>query len=80
MRLFDHKSEKVLHGVTVFLTKDEAEELRDSVIGLLKQPEYAAHDHIYCKDYKKELIVCIYNEEDLTGFDERSKRLISLDE
>jgi hypothetical protein len=80
MRLLDQRSEKSLQSVTVYLTKDEAEELRDSVIGLLNEPPFHAHNHIYSKDYKKELTICIYNEDDLAGFDERSKRLIVSDE
>jgi len=80
MRLLDQKSDAALKSVTVYLTKDEAEELRDSVIALLEQPQFAAHHHVYCKEFKKELTVCIYNEDDLTGFDERSKRLIAKDE
>ena len=80
MRLLDQSSEKALQSVTVYLTKDEAEELRDSVQSLLEQPTFQAHHHVYSKDFKRELTICIYSEGDLAGFDERSKRLIANDE
>jgi hypothetical protein len=69
MRLLDQKSEKALESVTVYLTQSEAEELRDSVIALLREPHHA-HYHINSNDFKKELTICIYNENDLSGFGE----------
>jgi len=79
MRLLDQRSEKSLQSVTVYLTQSEAEELRDSVLALLGEPRNN-HCHVYCKDFKKELAICIYDEHDLSGFDDRSKRLIINDE
>ena len=80
MRLLDQTGDSALKSIIVYLTRAEAEELRDSVNDLLEHSNYAAHHHIYCKDFKRELTICIYNEDDLAGFDERSKRLIANDE
>jgi len=79
MRLLDQRSDISLQSVTVYLTQNEAEELRDSVLALLKEPRNS-HFHINSEDFKKELTICIYTEGDTTGFDERSKRLIANDE
>jgi hypothetical protein len=37
------------------------------------------HEHVSSSDYKKQITVCIYDAENLEGFDERSKQLINED-
>jgi hypothetical protein len=62
----------------LYLTPDEASELRNSLNAILKEPR-ARHEHVSSEDYSKEITVCIYDPTDLAGFDERSKHLILAD-
>jgi hypothetical protein len=79
MRLLDGKTDRALARLTVYLTREEAEELRDSLSALLATSG-VRHEHVSSSDYKKELTVCLYNEANLDGFNERSKTLIRNDE
>ncbi|MBI4701016.1 MAG: hypothetical protein HY744_07635 [Deltaproteobacteria bacterium] len=81
MRILDEGSDKALNMVTLFLLRSEAVELRDRLSALL-QREYSAgnHEHTSSADYQKEITVCIYNEGDLRGFDDRLRRLVRNDE
>lgn len=75
MRLLDERSDRALHRVTLYLTRSEAVELRDSLTDLLAQVS-ASHSHIPSSDYQKELTICIYDEGNLAGLSERSRKLI----
>jgi hypothetical protein len=75
MRLLDEKSGQSLARVILYLTRDEAAELRDSLNALLGSSG-DRHEHVSSADYRKELTVCLYDEGNLHGFDERSRRLI----
>ena len=60
MRITGQDNARLLDNVTVYLTKPEAEELRDSLNALLEGPE-DRHEHI--SDYTEgiELTVCLYD-------------------
>lgn len=79
MRLLNQDEDKPLSRVLVFLTKSEALELRDSVDVLLENSA-GRHEHISSEDYRKEITVCIYDQDNLESFDNRSKTLIVNDE
>ena len=76
MRILDEVTDQSLSAIAIYLTTSEAEELRDSLEQLLKNWE-SRHEHVSSSDYKRQITVCIYDPENLEGFDERSKRLIT---
>lgn len=78
MRMLDEDRDSSLNRVTLYLTRSEASELRDSLDALMKDRR-ERHEHVPSEDYNKELTVCIYDAGDLKSFNERSKRLIILD-
>lgn len=75
MRILDESSDKPLNNIILYLTKTEASELLDSLNEIIKKPSNN-HTHISGENYQKELTVCIYDTQDLNGFDDRSKKLI----
>jgi hypothetical protein len=68
-----------LDAAIVYLTKQEAAELRDS-LELILADNLGRHEHISSADHRKEFPVCIYEMDHLKGFDDRSKRLILEDQ
>ncbi|HRD56297.1 MAG TPA: hypothetical protein PLC42_07885 [Parachlamydiaceae bacterium] len=75
MRILDEISNNSLDNITIYLTSAEAKELRDSIDDLLKKP-LNNHAHISDESFKKEITICIYNVNNLNGFNERSLDLI----
>ncbi|MDN3505885.1 MAG: hypothetical protein P0S96_01495 [Simkaniaceae bacterium] len=78
MRILDDDSDKKLDTVSIFLTKDEAIQLRGYLNQLIDKPKLQ-HTHLSSEDYKKEITVCIYDTKDLEGFHPRSIKLIKED-
>ncbi|TVL96338.1 MAG: hypothetical protein CV087_23805 [Candidatus Brocadia sp. WS118] len=74
MRILDIDADKRIDRLTLYLTRHEAEELKNDLFQIIENP-IQNHLHISSDDYKKELTICIYDE-NLRGFDERSKKLI----
>lgn len=79
MHILDQTSDKSLKNVTLYLTHSEALELRDSLNDLL-QNRLNNHAHISNESFKKEITVCIYDKDNLKGFNERSINLIIYDQ
>lgn len=79
MRILDENADKKLDAVTLFLTKEEALQLRSDLDHLLAKPKLN-HTHLSSEDYQKENTVCIYDEKDLEGFHPRAIKLIEKDE
>lgn len=79
MRLLNESDDQALRRIILYLTRSEAEEFRDAISDLLQDPK-GKHSHIPSSDYQKEVTICIYSEDDVSGFDDRSKRLIINDE
>jgi hypothetical protein len=75
VRILNEQTDKSLDAVIVYLTKQEAAELKDSLEQILADHE-GRHEHISSEDYRKELTVCIYEMDQLDRFNDRSKRLI----
>lgn len=75
MRILDQDSDKTCRDVLLYLTPSEALELRDSLNHLLEKPS-SNHAHISEDDYKRELTVCIYDVNNLQGFNKRSLDII----
>ena len=80
MRILDVEGDKSLSEIALYLTRPEANELMDSLEQLLADPNpNSRHEHVSSSDYKNEITVCIYDPENLEGFNHRSKRLITED-
>ena len=79
MRILDEISDKSLENIILYLTSSEASELRDSLDQLLKKP-LNNHIHISNENFQKEITVCIYDMNNLKGFNDRSIDLIIKDE
>jgi len=78
MRLLDEDRDTKLDRVTIYLTRPEAEELMSDLRMALANPK-GHHAHISSEDFQKEITVCIYDNNLLGDFNERSKRLIKDD-
>lgn len=79
MRIYNEDTDKKVNKITLYLTPDEASEMKDSLEVLLKNDKHH-HEHIPDREFKKEITVCIYREDNLSTFDERSKKIILYDE
>jgi hypothetical protein len=78
MRILGEDDDKAQSRVTLYLTKAEAGEMKDSLKALLEGPQ-DSHHHISSSDFSKEITVCLYSEDDpkaLSHFDERSRKII----
>lgn len=78
MRIYNEDTDKKVNKVILYLTPDEAQELKDSLELIINNSEKHHHEHIPDRedDFKREITVCIYRKENLSSFDERSKKLI----
>ena len=65
MRIYDPKEKRVVEGVTLFLTQEEARELGHSALQLAKSPEQH-HHHINDSEYRREITVAVYTPENLS--------------
>lgn len=79
MRIYNEDTDQKADRVTIYLTLDEAKEMKAALEAILKDPKKHHHEHVPDNDFKKEITVCIYREDDLSRFDERSKKLILYD-
>ena len=81
MRIYNADLDQKVNKVILYLTPEEALEMKDSLEMILNNNEKHHHEHIPDRaDFKKEITVCIYIENDLSNFDDRSKKLILNDE
>ena len=78
VRILDEDNDRSCGSLTLFLTKQEAFNLSAAVAALLDGP-LDRHEHVDSDDFKKELTVCIYDASDLSGLNDRSRRLIEFD-
>ena len=79
MRIYDLDADSKVNNIIIYLTPDEAKEMRSSLELIMNNKKHH-HEHISDADFKREITVCIYREDDLLSFDERSKKLILDDE
>ncbi|MEH6939348.1 hypothetical protein V7056_16110 [Bacillus sp. JJ664] len=79
MRILDTENDKSLKDLILYLTKEEAIELKDDLEGLIIIIGNKEHVHLNHSEYKRELTITLYNTKDLSHFDDRSKKLINED-
>jgi len=76
VRILDQDADRSINAVTIYLTKSEASELKDSIEQVLAD-SLGRHEHVSSSDYTKEVSICIYDSDHLdVHFDQRSKKLI----
>lgn len=79
MRILDNDSNKKVDDITLCLTQDEAQELRDTLEALLEKSQ-GNHGHISDYEAHKELNLLIYDPLNLdSSLQERVKKLIVQD-
>jgi len=81
MRILNQDDDKSTKNILILLTPSEAAELRDDLESLLHQNENNQHTHINDIEYSREITIAIYRDsENIDQFDERTQRLILMDE
>ncbi len=80
MRIYNLDSDAKVNKIILYLTPDEAQEMKHALEQIISDNKKYQHKHIIDSEYKREITVCIYREDNLSTFDERSKRLILNDE
>jgi hypothetical protein len=78
LRILDDESDRKLDSVSIFLTKEEATQLRGYLNQLLDNPALQ-HSHLSSVDCQKEITVCLYDEKNLDNLNQRSIKLIKED-
>jgi hypothetical protein len=82
MRIYNEDTDKKINKVILYLTPNEAQELKDSLESIINKNKQNHHEHIPDRedDFKREITVCIYRKNNISSFDERSRKLILNDE
>ncbi|WP_027399782.1 hypothetical protein [Anaerovorax odorimutans] len=79
MRILDTENDKALKDINIYLTRVEVHELFDDLKAMLETSSQEHHVHINDLQYEHEITFALYDEEDVSSFDERSKILINHD-
>lgn len=81
MRIYNLDTNQKANKVILYLTPEEAQEMKDSLELIIADKKHQ-HEHISEREngFKREITVCIYRDDNLSTFDERSKKLILNDE
>ena len=79
MRIYDEISDRTLERIYLCLTREEAEELRDSLTQMLLVRAGATHTHVNDADFSHEITACLYNTASISGFDDRFQKVIRED-
>ena len=80
MRILDEDNDKAIKNVMILLTIEEASEMRDDLEAMLLKNDFNAHTHINDILYEHEMTVAIYKEGEIDYFNERTKKLVLMDE
>lgn len=79
MRILQRETDKVFDTIEIFLTIDEARKLKGILEHMVENPN-SGHSHLEAdlkeNVFQKELTIAIYSDENLSEFDERTKKLI----
>lgn len=75
MRIIDKENKKTLNSILIMLTPNEAAELIDYLQGI--DPKIGDHLHIDDIDYKREITIAIYTDENQHFFSEEIRKIIA---
>ena len=67
MRMLDTRTDEAIEGLQLYLTTEEAKELRASLERLLGDPEALEHDHLFSSDGGCEMSFSIVTPLKLSG-------------
>lgn len=76
MRIYNKCEKKTLNNIVLYLTPEEAQEMKDSLEALLEDKNHH-HSHVPDEEYKREVTISIYRKDNLSTFDEISKSIIN---
>jgi len=78
MRMLDMATQQPLRNVIVYLTREEAIQVRSALDQLLAITDDAVAEHIHINDseYRHELTLTIYTKANIDKFDARSRQLL----
>ncbi|CAG0947649.1 hypothetical protein ANRL1_04383 [Anaerolineae bacterium] len=79
MRIYDPANDVALRELILYLTLDEAKELTSGLRQMLERASVNDHIHLNDIEYSHEIILAVYDEANLKGFNERSIKLIRED-
>ena len=75
MRIFDNKGDRTIKSVSIFLSVEEAKELKDSLAILIKEP-FKKHLHVNDDKFEHEITVSVNTDEVIESYSERFKKVI----
>lgn len=78
MRLLNDDSDEKLDNISIFLTKEEALQLKSYLVQMLEN-KTMHHAHLNSSDFKKEVTVCIYDEDKMPSLHPRVIKLLQED-
>lgn len=78
MRIYNERMDIALSSVMLFLTKNEMQELRDTLDALIEEPP-CEHEHIMDDEYKREITIASYLEGGTNSFAEKYNNLLKKD-
>lgn len=76
MRFLNQENGQSMNDILVLMTYQEACEIRDDLERLILSNKMNDHSHITDAEFKHELTLSIYNENELDGYQEKIKKLI----
>lgn len=76
MRFLNQENGQSMNDILVLMTYQEACEIRDDLERLILSNKLNDHSHISDAEYKHELTLSIYSENNLDGYQENIKKLI----
>lgn len=79
MRVLDLAEDRAVKNVVLYLKKNEAKELYDSLGSLLSSNKPGDHQHVDDEDYSHEITVVLYGDGGEDLLNERSRLLIAED-
>ncbi len=81
MRIYNKSQDITLKNIALFLTLEEAEELRDSLNCIIKDKEtkYTRHEHINDGDYTHEITISLYEGNGNRWLDPRIAKVLKED-
>lgn len=79
MRILDDATDTTRDSMTLLVTRDEAQQLREQLDALLGSPD-VEHVHVASGDAQKEVVIALYDVQRLDDFTDRFRRLILTDQ
>ena len=76
MRMLDEERNIAVENLSLYLKKTEAEELFYALKSLLETGDHDKHIHVSEDTYIREITILLYDDNNMNGLSERSKKLI----